>query len=245
MLFLTTRSKRRFFHDLGLASLLSMAAGAVNSAGFFAFDVLTTNVTGHMALLANDLVADNWKAASMKALWMMLFLFGAFMSSFIMQLLRNFPLIASIIPLLLEIVILSVITYLGYYFYEYSLTISQVLTGGLLFAMGLQNALITITSGAVIRTTHLTGLFTDLGVNLAHFLFPSHKERENNDKKKLTLLLTIAISFFMGGITGGFLFASYLFLAFLFPIILLNFALLYEIITSYKNRRKVKKGLLK
>jgi len=240
MLFYTTRSKKRFFHDLGLASLLAMAAGAVNSAGFFAFDVLTTNVTGHMALLANDLVTYNWTAASMKALWMALFLLGAFVSSFIMQILQRFPLIASIIPLLVEIVILSVITYLGYCFYKYSLTISHVLTGGLLFAMGLQNALITITSGAVIRTTHLTGLFTDLGVNLAHLLFPSQKEKRNNDKKKIALLLIIATSFFIGGIVGGFLFASYLFLAFLFPLVLLNLALFYEVITFYRNRRKAK-----
>lgn len=37
-------------------------------------------------------------------------------------------------------------------------------------ALGIQNAMTTKLSGAVIRTTHLTGLTTDLGILTAHWL---------------------------------------------------------------------------
>ncbi|AFM05031.1 putative membrane protein [Bernardetia litoralis DSM 6794] len=231
MLFRTQDKRRSFFHDLGLAALLSMAAGSVNSAGFFAFDVLTTNVTGHMALLANDLVAHNWQAAYMKAIWMSLFLLGAFVSSLIMQGFHNYPRLAHLVPLLIEISILGTTIYFGYHFYDYGSMLSQFLAGSLLFAMGLQNSLITIVSGSVIRTTHLTGLFTDLGINLARLVIP-HKKQENSIiNKKLLLLFTIALNFFIGGVTGGFLFASYLFLAFIFPLSILIMALIYDIAT--------------
>lgn len=44
---------------------------------------------------------------------------------------------------------------------------SNIIAFYLLFAMGLQNALVTKISNATVRTTHLTGLFTDLGIELS------------------------------------------------------------------------------
>ncbi|WP_051203208.1 YoaK family protein [Hugenholtzia roseola] len=242
MLFRTQDSRRRFFHDLKLASILSISAGAVNSAGFFAFDVLTTNVTGHVALLANDLVAYNWNAAYMKMLWMFLFLLGAFVSSLWVQFFHNHPTqarFAHSVPLILEMGLLAGVAILGHHYFDYSEMMIQLLAGSLLFAMGLQNALITIVSGSVIRTTHLTGLFTDLGVNFAKLLFNQGGAKENLAvRRKLALLLTIAGSFFLGGMIGGFLFASYLFFAFIFPLLTLLVALLYDIVTYQPHKTK-------
>ena len=47
----------------------------------------------------------------------------------------------------------------------------QVIACILLFAMGLQNSLVTKASQSVVRTTHLTGLFTDLGIELSQLFF--------------------------------------------------------------------------
>ncbi|WP_394331199.1 DUF1275 family protein [Chryseobacterium luteum] len=41
--------------------------------------------------------------------------------------------------------------------------------------MGLQNALVTRVSQSVVRTTHLTGLFTDLGMDLSKLFFFKEK----------------------------------------------------------------------
>jgi len=69
--------------------------------------------------------------------------------------------------------------------------------------MGLQNSLVTRISNATVRTTHLTGLFTDLGIELSQLFF--YKEQESKDKlfTSIKLRLTIISFFFLCGITGG------------------------------------------
>lgn len=60
-------------------------------------------------------------------------------------------------------------------------------------AMGMQNALATSYSGAVVRTTHVTGLTTDLGLLLGHAL-----RGEQVDRTRLKLQATL-----LAGFTGG------------------------------------------
>lgn len=67
------------------------------------------------------------------------------------------------------------------------------------FACGLQNAMVTTYSGAALRTTHVTGLFTDLGVQLGHALAGLHVE-----KKRVEIQLLLVIGFFLGGVFCGF-----------------------------------------
>src|ERR1700748_2020993 len=76
-----TGERRSYWHNLRLAILLCLNAGFINAAGFMAFAVLTTNVTGHAALLAVNIAQSNLRAARMVALWLVLFLAGAFTSS--------------------------------------------------------------------------------------------------------------------------------------------------------------------
>lgn len=76
-----TGERRSFAHNLRLAILLCLNAGFINAAGFIAFAVLTTNVTGHAALLAVNITTGSFRAARMVALWLLLFLAGAFFSS--------------------------------------------------------------------------------------------------------------------------------------------------------------------
>ncbi len=68
--------------------------------------------------------------------------------------------------------------------------------------MGLQNSYVTNISRAVVRTTHLTGLFTDLGIELAQLGFSSQKEALKNT---IRLRIYIISFFFAGGFIGGFL----------------------------------------
>jgi uncharacterized membrane protein YoaK (UPF0700 family) len=52
-------NKRTYKHNVKLASLLGLTAGFVNAAGFLGFSVLTTNVTGHAALFAEQIALQN------------------------------------------------------------------------------------------------------------------------------------------------------------------------------------------
>ncbi len=65
-------------------------------------------------------------------------------------------------------------------------------------ACGLQNAMVSTYSGTAIRTTHLSGMFTDLGIYLGHALrgLPV-------DKRRFKLCLLIISGFLIGGILGA------------------------------------------
>src|ERR1700729_1341373 len=99
-------TKRTHSHNVRLASLLGIAAGFVNASGFLAFGVLTTNVTGHAALFAERLAMDDWKTARVVALWMFLFLAGAFLSSLIVSFIGRNQRFSYLVPMLIEMSIL-------------------------------------------------------------------------------------------------------------------------------------------
>ena len=94
----------------------------------------------------------------------------------------------------------------------------------LCFIMGLQNAIVTKLSNAVIRTTHMTGIVTDLGIELGKLLYwnrdPHIPLKVRADRERLKVLGGLLSCFLVGGITGalGFKFAGY---AFTLPIALL------------------------
>jgi uncharacterized membrane protein YoaK (UPF0700 family) len=74
-------------------------------------------------------------------------------------------------------------------------------------AMGVQNALVTRLSGAIVRTTHLTGVMTDLGIELARRWHrtgrPAGRRSVAPSSAKVVLQLTIIGSFVVGAMAGA------------------------------------------
>lgn len=72
-------------------------------------------------------------------------------------------------------------------------------TGYTLAAMacGLQNAMASSYSGAVVRTTHVTGIVTDLGIAVG-----LAARRERVDWRRMRLYMILLTGFFFGGISG-------------------------------------------
>lgn len=221
-----TGQKRSFKHNLRLAILLCLNAGFINGAGFFAFQVLTTNVTGHAALLAVNVASSNFRAARMVALWLVLFLAGAFFSGIMISRVGRDKASAYTIPFLIIIALVSLVAILGSG-YDHSLPQTEIFAGSLLFAMGMQNALVSMISGSVVRTTHLTGMFTDLGIDLSTFA-SSSRDRTDLLKNRILLRLTIISFFLIGGIIGGLLFGRMAFHAFFIPVGIMTVALFYD-----------------
>ncbi|EOD5263233.1 YoaK family protein, partial [Vibrio parahaemolyticus] len=90
-------------------------------------------------------------------------------------------------------------------------------------ACGLQNAMITTFSGAVVRTTHMTGIITDLGIMIGESL-----RGRQFDRRKAKLFLFIFFGFLLGGSVGAALFMAYGLYALVFPAILaFGIALIY------------------
>ena len=221
-------AKRTYQHNVRLASLLGMTAGFVNAAGFLGFATLTTNVTGHAALFAERIALQDWTTARVVALWMLLFLAGAFFSSLIVSRIGRNSQYSYVAPILFETAILAVVASEGHH-YNASIVSKELFAGSLLFAMGLQNALVSMISGSVVRTTHLTGTFTDLGIELAQILDKNRKDRPSL-RSKINLRVIIIVFFMAGALTGAWLFRALRFHAFLFPVALLLFTLVYDIL---------------
>jgi uncharacterized membrane protein YoaK (UPF0700 family) len=220
-------TKRNYRHNVKLATLLCLTAGFVNAAGFLAFSVLTTNVTGHAALFAERVAMRDWQTARVVALWMFLFLAGAFVSSLIVSLIGRNQQFSYVIPILIELTILLIVALTGYQ-YDGSLAVRELYAGSLLFVMGLQNSLVSMISGSVVRTTHLTGTFTDLGIELAQI---TQKGNRSNIllRSRIKLRLAIILFFLFGAVLGAYLFSRFHFHAFLLPTAILLYALSYDI----------------
>ncbi|QKJ29008.1 DUF1275 domain-containing protein [Mucilaginibacter mali] len=221
-----TGQRRGFVHNLRLAILLCLNAGFINAAGFIVFAVLTTNVTGHAALLAVNLTTGQFHSASVVALWLLLFLAGAFTSSlYIGKVGRDKP-FAYTAPIIAIIVIVLAVAFFGHD-YKHTLPKTEIFAGSLLFAMGMQNALVSMVSGSVVRTTHLTGMFTDLGIDLSN-AFLSRKKLNPVGNRRIILRLCIITFFLLGGLIGGFSFLYLSFSAFYIPAGLLLVVLFYD-----------------
>lgn len=196
---------RTYRHNLQIATFLSFVAGIVNVAGFLSIKQLTTNVTGHFALFINDLSNFEFWKGTIYFLYIFSFLFGSFLSSFLIENYReNKKLNVFVLPTIIECIILLSIALMSNFVV---ITHPDVIACLLLFAMGIQNSFVTKISNTIVRTTHLTGLFTDLGIELSQLLFP--KRHPNREKIKATIKLRIFIIlfFFAGGLIGGFLYS--------------------------------------
>lgn len=205
---------------------MGITAGFVNAAGFLAFSVLTTNVTGHAALFAERLAVSAWSDASLVALWMALFFLGAVVSSFLLSLFNDRGNRAYIIAIVVEIGLILTVALINFWSKDRS-GIVAFSAGSLLFTMGMQNALVSVVSGAVVRTTHLTGTFTDMGIEVGQ-LFKSSSNQRKVLKIRIRLKLVIILCFIGGALAGGYLFRFYRFLAFLVPIGILVYILIQD-----------------
>ncbi len=156
---------RTLKHNLRIASLLSFVAGMVNVAGFLAVQQLTTNVTGHFAFFVEEIYRLNVWRGMVYFLFVFFFLLGSFLSGLLMEFItRKNERYVFLIPVLIETGILFFIALSGGYLITQDPNLIAYL---LLLAMGFQNSLVTMISNSVVRTTHLTGLFTDLGIELS------------------------------------------------------------------------------
>lgn len=225
---------RTFIHNLRLATLLSFVAGLVNITGVLSVKTLTTNVTGHFAYFAEEVLKKNYLAAITFFVFTIFFLIGSFTSSFIAEFVsKKNPRLSHVIPISLEMIILIII---GVFGTQFNLITSEgkLIAFFMLFAMGIQNSLVTNISRSTVRTTHLTGLFTDLGIELAQLFFYKKTEDAKRLKSNIYLRLSIITFFFMGCFLGGFCYkfleiktlfiaAFFLFIALLFDYIRLKF----------------------
>ena len=234
---------RTFIHNLRLATLLSFVAGVVNITGVMSVKTLTTNITGHFAYFAEEIMRKDFAAAKSFFVFTLIFLLGAFTSNFISEYVAksnsNF---SHIIPIALEILILVIVAS-----FESPMSLDNLegkfLASAMLFAMGIQNSLVTKISQSTVRTTHLTGLFTDLGIELSQLFFYKKPEETKKLKTNIYLRISIISFFFIGCVLGGFIYSFFKIKTLLVACFFLFIALLYDSIRLqyhlFKRRLKM------
>ena len=197
---------RTIKHNLRIATILSFVAGIVNITGFLSLKHLTTNVTGHFALFINDIANFEFWKGTIYFLYIFSFLFGSFLSSFLIEIFReNKKLNVFVLPTIIESFILIAIAIFSN---VSEITYPNLIACLLLFAMGMQNSYVTKISNTIVRTTHLTGLFTDLGIEISQLFFPKSHPNRADLKSTIKLHVFIILFFFAGGLVAGFLYSK-------------------------------------
>lgn len=225
-MFRRKRNRRPHSHNKNIASLLSFVAGIINVTGIVSIGELTTNVTGHFGYFVEELFQLNYRGGFMYFLYVMFFFLGSFTSNILIETTSKISdRYVYIIPVFIEIIILICIGLFGSFLID---NLPNVIAFSLLFAMGFQNALVTIISNAIVRTTHLTGLFTDLGIEVSQLFFYKSAQQKNKLKRTINLRLRIIVFFFLGGLVGGLVYSRIGFHGLFLPVTLLLFGVFYD-----------------
>ena len=212
--------------------LLSFNGGAINAGGFLATGRFVSHVTGFATLFGVSLTNQQVEAAFGILSVPLFFLLGAFLAG----LLIDRPIYHGRKPHFDWVMGLSGLCLLyaasggellqfGNFGDTIGLKQNYVLLALLCLASGLQNAAITSSSGKSVRTTHLTGLTTDLGLGLSRvFTFDLKKKRLQSEVRANYLRMGSIVSFIIGSAIGSWIFIQVGYKGFTLPAIISFYA---------------------
>lgn len=206
---LTGRTRTpRANRQLGYA--LAFVAGATNAGGFLAVRQYTSHMTGIVSSMADNIALGD-QAVVLTGLGAVLsFLTGAAACAILVNHARRRQMQSEYaLPLLLEALLLLCFGMLGARLSQIEGLFVPATVMLLCFIMGLQNAVMTKISKAEIRTTHVTGLVTDLGIELGRLMYWNSPGKSPQldvraDRQHLRVLSSLLASFFVGGVVGAF-----------------------------------------
>lgn len=161
----THPASRRAYSALAL--LLACVAGSVNAISFFALKTHISHMTGNLANVGEYLANGKWDMALAAGQLVLAFLCGAITATVLIDASRHRRRGRHTAALLVEAGTLASV---GLWASLHPEQDEPTLLWAMAYAMGLQNALVTRVSGAVVRTTHMTGVITDIGIQLVNMM---------------------------------------------------------------------------
>lgn len=189
------------------AFILALVAGFVNAIGLLSFEHQSvSHLSGTATMLGTSFLGDNLKETLHLFGVLLAFLLGSALAGFLLhgttlRLGKHYDtaLVIEAMLLTVSLVLLMQGSFYGHFFAS--------------AACGLQNALATTYSGAVVRTTHVTGIFTDLGLMIGAVC-----RGEPLDTRKAKLFVLIISGFVAGGVLGAWFYNKFYFQALWLPI---------------------------
>lgn len=195
-----------------LGRALAFVAGAVNAGGFFAVGQYTSHMSGIVSALADNAALGDMALLLAGTISLFAFFLGAATSAILINWGRRRGAHSRYaLPLMLEAALLMVFGLMGSRLAEHGHITAIVAL--LCFVMGLQNAIVTKVSRAEIRTTHVTGLVTDIGIELGKLFYwnvgqvggdGAAPDKVVADRDRLSLLCSLLGAFLLGGLLGAF-----------------------------------------
>lgn len=209
--------------------LLSFIAGNVNAGGYLATFRFVSHVTGFATLFGVDAALGRWDGALGILSVPLFFLLGVIVSAYLVD--RRVkrgerPHYAWVMSLVCLCLVAAAaggyLNFFGVFGHDLRLKQDYVLLALLCAASGLQNAAVSTATGATIRTTHLTGLTTDLGTGLVRAF--SDRAHYKEEMRAVRLRLGTILSFAMGSAIGAYCYLKAHYLGFLLPALLAAFS---------------------
>ncbi|MCP1661021.1 YoaK family protein [Neisseria perflava] len=197
-----------------LGYIMAFLAGAINAGGFFAFARYTSHVTGSMSQLADTLYLRDWGMAAVAFISVLCFIAGASHSSWVIFWTQQKRFRGSFgFSMWLEALYLLIFGLFGVTALKLDVGFGGMVMPSLglfllCFIMGMHNTVITLLSGGAIRSTHMTGSATDLGIELSKILYYAKQQHPRLphvrvNKQKMLLLGGLMCAFLVGGLIGA------------------------------------------
>jgi uncharacterized membrane protein YoaK (UPF0700 family) len=197
--------------NIRLASVLAFIAGSINAGGFLAVRQYTSHMSGIVSAMADNIALANYALVLAGLAAVTSFIAGAMLCAIVTHwggrlLLHSRYALA----LVIESALLVAFSIRGSAWDQHKLLPIPMTVSLLCFIMGFQNAIITRISNAEIRTTHITGMVTDIGIELGKLMYlnlsPSDELRPRvlANRHKTRILAQLVGLFFLGGVAGAF-----------------------------------------
>ncbi len=213
--FLVKKQRRQAFSIKMLyAFIYPFNSGIVIYAGLMTFSVVLTNVTGLLPQIAKDLYEGRLNTAGSIFLWLFAFFLGGFFAGWCVERekLRKWRYL-HLLPLLVVAII--------YFLVGNSDARTEAMhllafPGLVLFSIGIQNAMVSLTTSSLIKASQMTGVVNELGVDIAE-IFHSEGEKRRLIQREALLRLIVMTSFLLGALFSVAMFPAFQTRIFFFP----------------------------
>lgn len=208
---------------------MAFQAGSLNVGGYMSCHRFVSHVTGFGTLFGYEVYHIGLTEALSTLAVPLFFLLGCMISGFLVDVrlkLHKKPKYYISFGLIFFLITLTWLLGINHIFGEfgeaYDMTRSYFLLVLLCLSCGIQNATVTSVSNSVVRTTHLTGPTTDLGIGLARVMSGERLQGKidiRNEIKANFMRAGIIMFFIVGAVSGGYLYKNFAYQAFFMPVL--------------------------
>ena len=205
------------FANVQIWMSLAFQAGLLNIGAFMACHRFVSHVTGFATFFGFEMSQPDRSGAAGMLIVPIFFLLGCMLSGQLVDIRlklhkrpKYFITFGIIFLLNCTVLLMGIFGYFGKFGEPLELSRDYTLLILLCFTCGVQNGTVTTVSKSIIRTTHLTGITTDLGIGIVRFLHRKKLHGEMANEFRANLMRTGIIFFFgFGSVVGGFAFSRW------------------------------------